>query len=173
MAQNGADLRPSPGILTYTPDGGAANAIGFSTEGVQLFTKFNWEPILVEELADSPLDYIALGGPVIAVVTGVQWDAATRTALAEYAISGSNLAFTTDDWGKKATDLSYGVLDFDPTTTVSGSVKFNFPRAVPLMSFERPYQPEFRKRRLVEHAIAFAALPPAGGGAIVTISEDS
>lgn len=173
MALNGADLRPSPGVLTYTPNGGSAQAIGGSIDGVHLFTKFRWEPILVEELADTPLDYIALGGPVIAVVTGVQWDTATRNALAAYAISGSTLVFTTNDWGKKATDLSYGALAFDPDLTASGSVSWTAAIAVPLINHDRPYAPEFRKRKLVEHAITFGILPPAGGGNLITISEDS
>ena len=164
MALDGATVRPNPGTLTF--DG---SAIGYTSEGVQLLHRGRHEPIDPEELAEFPLDYINLGGPVLCVATTWQWDAAARKGIASYAISGSSLILSTLHAGKKMSDLSLGVLAFVPST--SGHLGWSADRAVPLIGEEQAFAPRFRRRRVIEFAITFALLPPAAGGSIVTLVE--
>lgn len=172
MANNGAVVRPNPGVLTYTPDGGSGQVLGYSAEGVELVVKENWAPIQPEELADTPLDYIKRGGQVLCITESWQWDAATMASLAGYAVSGSTLTLTADDNGKKATALEFGTLGFVPDTT--GHVGWTAGVVVPLLSHERVFRPRFRKRNVVSWFVCFGILPDsANSNNLIALVESS
>ncbi len=164
MTLDGTKVRPNPGTLAY-----GGNQVGFTEAGVQLFVQPTWTPVQPEEFGQMPLDYVNQGGPVIAVAVGLQWDAALRAQLADYAISGNGLAFTTEDIGILASVLGTAALVFTPTTT--GHVGWTAPRAVPLLGLRSPFQPFFQKRKEVQYGMTFGCLPPVGGGVAITIVE--
>jgi len=166
MGLDGTKVLTNPGVLTYTPSGGAV-VIGFTVEGIRFAVKNRNEPILPEELGETPLDYILLGGPVLMFGTAMQFEAATLKALAEYAVSGSTLTWTTNNIGKKLSDLSIGTLSFIPDTT--GHVQIDADRAVPLLAEELPFEIAIRKKKAAEFAFCFAILPPAAGGTMFTV----
>lgn len=161
MAYDGSTVNPNPGTLTW--DG---SAIGYTEEGIELFHPITFEPIAPEELGDSPVDYINLGGPVLAFATLWQWDAATRKAVMDYAVSGNTIVLSTTHIGKKASVLKSGTLSFAPVTT--GHVNWSCTRTVVLSGHQRPLSLRFRKRRVLAWQICFGLLPPAAGGTILT-----
>lgn len=167
MALDGSVVRANPGTLTYTPQGGGAQAIGFTAEGIKILVRHRHEPILPEELGDMPLDYLFLSGPILIIGKALQWDAATRNALQKHAISGANLVFDTTNIGRKMSDIALGTLAF--VAQVAGHVGWSADRVVPLLSESNPFEPEFRKRKIVEWAFCFAVLPPAAGGTVFTL----
>ena len=165
---DGSVVRSNPGTLTYTPDGGVAKDIGFTVEGIQLRMKFNNAPITPEEFGELPLDYINLMGPILATGVSMQLDDETRQALADYAISGATLLFTTADIGRKQTDLGFGALAFAPS--VVGAAGWTAPRVVPLLNEETPFEPKYKTREIIEWAFSFGILPPTAGGTSITLT---
>lgn len=173
MSLDGTKVRANYGTLTYTPDGGDDLDIGFTDAGIKLKMKFTNQPIIPEELGNMPLDFLNLGGPIICIGTAWQWDAATINALAEYAVSGSNLVFTNANIGRKMGAINFGALTFVPAIT--GHLGWTAPRAVPLLNEDSPFEIAFRKREIVTFPFAFAILPPEDGSddPIITFAETS
>lgn len=166
MALDGTKVFTNPGTLTFTPSGGAA-VIGFTVEGFKLAVRNRNEPIVPEELGDTPLDYILLGGPVLLFGKAMQFEAATLRALADYAVSSTTLTWSTTHVGKKLSDLSLGTLSFVPDT--QGHVQIDADRAVPVLAEEVPFEIDIRRRKAAEFAFCFAILPPAAGGTLFTV----
>lgn len=163
--RDGSDVKVVPGVLTW-----GAYELGYSEDGVRLIIRNRHQPITPEELGETPLDYILLGGPVLAVFTAWQFDADTFQMLAGYAASAKTLTWTTDNVGKKLTDLvTPAALTFTPDS--SGGVKWTGARAVPLLAEEVPFEIHNRPKDKTVFACAMAILPPAAGGTIVTVSE--
>lgn len=162
--RDGSKIKVCPGVLTW-----GAYELGWTEEGVRLVIRNRHEPIIPEELGETPLDYILLGGPVLALFTARQFDEATFKMLAAYASSTTTLTWTTDNVGKKLTDLvTPAALTFTPDT--AGHVKWTGARAVPLLAEEVPLEIHNRYKKETVFACAMAILPPAAGGTIVTVS---
>ena len=164
MAKSGTTVHGNRGTLTF----GAA--IGFVAEAFTLIPMQQFAPILVEDYGAQPLDYIYLGGEILGVVVGTQWDAATRNALAKHLIVGSTLVFDVDLIGRRMGDIANAAVTWTPTD--SGSISLSAPKAVPLLS--RGRRPEIRLgvKAPTLYAATLAMLPD-GNGDMITISTSA
>lgn len=163
--RDGSTIKAVPGVLTW-----GVYEIGFVEDGVKLIVRNRHQPIIPEQLGETPIDYILLGGPVLCTFIAQQYDADTFQAIAAYAASAKTLTWTTDNIGQKLTDLvTPAALTFTPDS--AGGVKWTAPRAVPLMADETPLEIFNQHKKETVFACAFAILPPAAGGTMFTISE--
>lgn len=168
MATNrdGSDIIATPGVLTW-----GANEIGYVEDGIKLIFRNRHQPIIPEQLGETPLDYILLGGPVIATFIAMQYDAETMAALASYAALAKTLTWTTDNIGQKLTELvTPAALTYAPDS--SGGVRWTASRAVPLIADEVPLEIFNQHKKETVFACAFAILPPAAGGTMFVVSEE-
>lgn len=147
----------NPGTLTYTPSSGTGGAIGFSLEGVTIRVMHRYEPIMLDEAGDGPIDYINLGGPVFVEGVATQWDTATKAALMKHSISGADFIVGLADVGKKATTLAAGTLSF--AADEIGGLQFSATLAVPLSGAESQLRIGLRRKRVTSFPFVFGCLP--------------
>lgn len=160
---NGADIKPTPGTLSF-----GSNEIGFVEDGVRLIVRNTNQPILPEQLGNTPIDYILLGGATLATFECMQYDEETMDALAGYAAAVTTLTLTTDDIGKKLSDLfTPKALTFTPAS--ADHPRWTAARCVPLLAEVDDFELHNQSKKETIFQCAIACLPPAAGGTIVTI----
>lgn len=176
MAFNGANVLVNPGALTWE-----GTDLGLKAEATVIRVADNHLPLTSEDFGDIPFDYVFVGGEI--VVTAVLMEAATaqvRTAVIGHRANsaGTGLLLGTKDSagveivGRKMSALKMGTLAWT-TAGPTGTLQFSASRAVPIIGFDAPFEITLSRRREVRYACSWICLPPAAGGACLTVTPTS